>query len=37
MSHVGSLGISVKDGYRDRGIGQEMMRELDEIERASDV
>jgi len=29
MSHVGSLGISVKDGYRDRGIGQEMMRELE--------
>jgi RimJ/RimL family protein N-acetyltransferase len=29
MSHVGSLGISVKDGYRERGIGQEMMRELE--------
>ncbi|HEX9913903.1 MAG TPA: GNAT family N-acetyltransferase [Candidatus Bathyarchaeia archaeon] len=29
MSHVGSLGISVKDGYREKGIGQEMMRELE--------
>jgi len=29
MSHVGSLGISVKDGYREKGIGQELMRELE--------
>ena len=29
MSHVGSLGISVKENYRDRGIGQELMRELE--------
>jgi RimJ/RimL family protein N-acetyltransferase len=29
MSHVGSLGISVKDGYREKGIGQEMMREME--------
>ncbi|OGD47946.1 hypothetical protein A3K69_00390 [Candidatus Bathyarchaeota archaeon RBG_16_57_9] len=29
MSHVASLGISVKDGYREKGIGQEMMRELE--------
>ncbi len=29
MSHVGSLGISVKEGYREKGIGQEMMRELE--------
>jgi len=28
MSHMGSLGISIKDGYREKGIGQEMMREL---------
>ena len=29
MSHVGSLGISIKDGYRDVGIGQELMREAE--------
>ena len=29
MSHVGSLGISVKDGYRGIGIGQELMREAE--------
>ena len=29
MSHVGSLGISVKDGYRGVGIGQELMREAE--------
>lgn len=29
MSHVGSLGISVKDGYREIGIGQELMREAE--------
>jgi RimJ/RimL family protein N-acetyltransferase len=29
MSHVGSLGISVRGGYRDVGIGQELMREAE--------
>lgn len=29
MSHVGNLGISVKQGYRDVGIGQELMREAE--------
>ena len=29
MSHVGSLGVSVKDGYRGIGIGQELMREAE--------
>jgi len=29
MTHVGSLGISVKDGYRERGIGQELMKEVE--------
>jgi RimJ/RimL family protein N-acetyltransferase len=29
MSHVGSLGISVKDGYRGIGVGQELMREAE--------
>ena len=29
MSHVGSLGISVKEGYRDIGVGQELMREVE--------
>jgi len=29
MSHVGSLGISVKDGYREKGIGQKMISELE--------
>ena len=29
MSHVGSLGVSVKENFRDRGIGQELMRELE--------
>ncbi len=29
MSHVGSLGISVRDGYRGVGIGQELMREAE--------
>ncbi len=28
-SHVGTLGISVKQGYRDIGIGQELMREAE--------
>jgi ribosomal protein S18 acetylase RimI-like enzyme len=28
-SHVGALGISVKRGYRDVGIGQELMREAE--------
>jgi ribosomal protein S18 acetylase RimI-like enzyme len=28
-SHVGTLGISVKQGYRDVGIGQELMREAE--------
>lgn len=28
-SHVGVLGISVRDGYRDVGIGTEMMREAE--------
>ena len=27
--HVGVLGISIKDGFRDVGIGREMMRELE--------
>jgi RimJ/RimL family protein N-acetyltransferase len=27
-SHVGSLGISIRNGYRDSGIGTEMMRAL---------
>ncbi len=30
MKHYAILGISLKDGYRDAGIGQEMMRELEE-------
>ncbi|MBN2335596.1 GNAT family N-acetyltransferase [Candidatus Bathyarchaeota archaeon] len=29
MSHVGSLGISVKQGYREIGVGQEIMREVE--------
>ncbi len=29
MKHYASLGISLKDGYRDAGIGQEMMKELE--------
>lgn len=29
MSHVGSLGISVRDGYREIGIGQELMKEVE--------
>ena len=29
MSQVGSLGISIKDDYREKGIGQEMMKELE--------
>jgi ribosomal protein S18 acetylase RimI-like enzyme len=28
-SHLGTLGISVKQGYRDVGIGQELMREAE--------
>ena len=28
-SHVGTLGISVKQGYRDLGIGQELMHEAE--------
>jgi len=28
-SHVGTLGISVKQGYRDVGVGQELMREAE--------
>ena len=27
--HVGSIGISLKDGYRDVGIGSELMREAE--------
>jgi RimJ/RimL family protein N-acetyltransferase len=27
--HVGNLGIAIKDGYREVGIGQEMMNELE--------
>ena len=29
MSHYATLGIGLKDGYRDSGIGQEMMKELE--------
>lgn len=29
MSHVGRLGISVKEGYREIGIGQELMMEVE--------
>ena len=29
MSHVGSLGISVKNGYRDIGIGVDLMKEAE--------
>jgi len=29
MSHVGGLGISVKEGYREIDIGQELMREVE--------
>ena len=29
MSHVGRLGISVKEGYREIGIGQELMKEAE--------
>ena len=29
MSHVGSLGISVSEGYRDIGIGQALMKEVE--------
>jgi RimJ/RimL family protein N-acetyltransferase len=29
MAHLGSLGISLLDGYRDIGIGQEMMLEAE--------
>ncbi len=29
MSHVGVLGISIIDGYRDIGIGQELMMEVE--------
>jgi RimJ/RimL family protein N-acetyltransferase len=29
MKHYAVLGISLKDGYRDAGIGQEMMKELE--------
>jgi RimJ/RimL family protein N-acetyltransferase len=29
MNHYAVLGISLKDGYRDAGIGQEMMKELE--------
>jgi RimJ/RimL family protein N-acetyltransferase len=29
MRHVGSLGISILKGYRNLGIGQEMMKELE--------
>jgi RimJ/RimL family protein N-acetyltransferase len=29
MNHYAMLGISVRDGYRDAGIGQEMMKELE--------
>ena len=29
MKHYAMLGISLKDGFRDAGIGQEMMKELD--------
>lgn len=36
-SHVGTLGISVKQGYRDVGIGQELMRELENQARALGV
>jgi len=34
-SHVGTLGIAIRDGYRDVGIGTEMMRALvEESKRA---
>jgi RimJ/RimL family protein N-acetyltransferase len=29
MSHMGELGISVKDGYRDIGIGVDLMKEAE--------
>lgn len=29
MKHYATLGISLKDGYRDAGIGQEMMAEIE--------
>jgi len=32
-SHVGTLGIAIKDGYRDVGIGTEMMQVLVEESR----
>jgi RimJ/RimL family protein N-acetyltransferase len=32
-SHVGAIGIAIKDGYRDVGIGMQMMRTLIEQSR----
>ena len=29
LKHYGMLGIALKDGYRDAGIGQEMMKEIE--------
>jgi RimJ/RimL family protein N-acetyltransferase len=33
LAHLGSLGISLLDGYRDKGIGQEMMYEAERQSR----
>ena len=32
-SHVGVLGISIRDGYRDVGLGSEMIRETERLAR----
>jgi RimJ/RimL family protein N-acetyltransferase len=29
LKHYGLLGIAIKDGYRDAGIGQELMKEIE--------
>jgi len=36
-SHVGTLGIAIRDGYRDVGIGTEMMRALVEESKRAEL
>ncbi|MHB1709647.1 MAG: GNAT family N-acetyltransferase [Thermoplasmataceae archaeon] len=33
LSHTGNLGIAIKEGYRDRGIGRELMQSVIEASK----
>jgi len=37
MRHVGVLGIAIRDGYRDMGVGTELMREVEPLAKKLEI